>query len=212
RRVGEGSGGGGHPHRVAQGPVVPGVALRAAQPDTAVFDAVRKSLQLSQTVGWDHAHISIDLAIELFDTEEGQVFLSGYLHQITSIMLDQQISKMGGFERGCVMKSLESSCNALQRLLAAGRADHLETLVQLFNTQRSYYRGIKSMWNNLPGAPEQRVLRCRQFMENGGFAALVKVMESQTYRLKRNVQHRNAQKAAQEKAGVGPGAGAGAGG
>lgn len=57
--------------------------------DLSLFDKVRLGLRESNTVGWDNAHLSIELAIRVYDNPVGKRFLSEFLHQITSIMLDQ---------------------------------------------------------------------------------------------------------------------------
>lgn len=57
--------------------------------DLSVFEMVRKGLADTSTVGWDNAHMSIELATKVYNRPEAKRFLHQFLHQITGIMLDQ---------------------------------------------------------------------------------------------------------------------------
>lgn len=57
--------------------------------DLSVFEMVRKGLADTSTVGWDNAHVSIELATKVYNRPEAKRFLHQFLHQITGIMLDQ---------------------------------------------------------------------------------------------------------------------------
>lgn len=67
--------------------------------DVSLFDKVRVGLAESNTVGWDNAHLSIERAIDWYDTLPAKRFLKDLLHQVTSIMLDQVRGRAGGEER-----------------------------------------------------------------------------------------------------------------
>lgn len=58
-------------------------------PDLSPFDSVRQGLAENNTVGWQLAPTSIDLATKIYHHIESKRFLSDYLHQVTGIMLDQ---------------------------------------------------------------------------------------------------------------------------
>lgn len=58
-------------------------------PDLSAFESVRQGLAESNTVGWQLAPMSIDLATTWYNLPESQRFLSDFLYQITGIMLDQ---------------------------------------------------------------------------------------------------------------------------
>lgn len=58
-------------------------------PDLSAFESVRQGLAESNTVGWQLAPTSIDLATRVYRHQEAQRFLRQFLHQVTGIMLDQ---------------------------------------------------------------------------------------------------------------------------
>lgn len=66
-------------------------AIRRAEspPDLSAFESVRQGLAESNTVGWQLAPTSIDLATRYFHHADSQRFLRQFLHQVTGIMLDQ---------------------------------------------------------------------------------------------------------------------------
>ena len=99
-------------------------------------------------------------------------FLRECLHQIVVIMLDQTPSKIGHFERQCVELALKHATPVIAALLEAGEGHALDTLVQLFNRKRAFYKGVKTYWSTLPGAPEVRAARIEQFGDVGGWPAL----------------------------------------
>lgn len=57
--------------------------------DLTPFESVRQGLAENNTVGWQLAPASIELATRVFHTPEAQRFLGDFLHQVTGIMLDQ---------------------------------------------------------------------------------------------------------------------------
>lgn len=57
--------------------------------DVSMFEKVRAGLAESNTVGWDNAHLSIELAIRMYRSPPSKRFLNDLLQQITGIMLDQ---------------------------------------------------------------------------------------------------------------------------
>lgn len=57
--------------------------------DLSPFESVRQGLAENNTVGWQLAPASIELATRVFHTPEAQRFLGDFLHQVTGIMLDQ---------------------------------------------------------------------------------------------------------------------------
>ena len=58
-------------------------------PDLSAFESVRQGLAESNTVGWQLAPLSIDLATKWYKFPESKRFLADFLHQVTGIMLDQ---------------------------------------------------------------------------------------------------------------------------
>lgn len=57
--------------------------------DLTPFESVRQGLAENNTVGWQLAPASIELATRVFHAPEAQRFLGDFLHQVTGIMLDQ---------------------------------------------------------------------------------------------------------------------------
>jgi hypothetical protein len=84
------------------------------------------------------------------------LFLRECLNQIVVIMLDQSPSKIGHFERNCAEESLKLAVSIIVTLLKNGETYCFDTLVQLFNKKRAFYKGVKTYWSTLPGAPEVR--------------------------------------------------------
>lgn len=58
-------------------------------PDLSPFEAVRVGLAENNTVAWQLAPASIDLATREYNHPDSQRFLANFLHQVTGIMLDQ---------------------------------------------------------------------------------------------------------------------------
>jgi len=139
---------------------------------------------ISPTVGWKHAVDSLDLALQYMEaTEAARVFIETYGKDIISILLDQQHSKIGKYERGCVEDSLKIAViivsNDIKSKVSPGSGPCriLDILGMIFNDKRTYYKGSKPYWNlNLPGAPEIRQNNINKFRMCGGFTALAEYL------------------------------------
>ncbi|CAM9913858.1 unnamed protein product, partial [Laminaria digitata] len=160
-------------------------------PDFTAFESVRQGLADSNTVGWQLAPTSIDLATRHFRHIESLRFLKQFLHQVTGIMLDQHVSKMESFQKSCALRTLTATANVLPLLLKDGRKEFIATLVLLLDPSKSLYLGSKTAWTSLPGAPEQRIKLCAQLVTNEGFGAATMLLENQALRLERQARLRS---------------------
>ena len=142
------------------------VDARNAKGNTALIWAARMkqgtSVRLLLRWGADkdaaeeHGCTPLRIAAQNLADPECLAFLRECLHQIVVIMLDQTPSKIGHFERQCVELALKHATPVIAALLEAGEGHALDTLVQLFNRKRAFYKGVKTYWSTLPGAPEVR--------------------------------------------------------
>eukprot|EP00903_Cladosiphon_okamuranus_P009694 g9223.t1 len=164
--------------------------------DLSPFESVRQGLAENNTVGWNLAPQSIELAGKIYPHPEAVRFLNDFLHQVTGIMLDQSVSKMDLHNKKCAFSTLEATAKVLPALLKDGRKQFLDTVVLLVDAQKGLYNGQKAMWTHIPGAPEQRQRVCQILMVNGTFLAVAVLLEKQTERLDSQSRLRERAKAA----------------
>eukprot|EP00567_Pseudictyota_dubia_P007508 CAMPEP_0197442408 /NCGR_PEP_ID=MMETSP1175-20131217/8425_1 /TAXON_ID=1003142 /ORGANISM="Triceratium dubium, Strain CCMP147" /LENGTH=3192 /DNA_ID=CAMNT_0042972873 /DNA_START=42 /DNA_END=9620 /DNA_ORIENTATION=- len=147
---------------------------------------VATGIDKSQTVVWKNAVDSLRDALDhLTSSEEARTFVEKYMRPVISILLEQQPSKIGQMERGCVEESLRLAVMIVATDLkakadaASGNCELLEVLSMVFNKKRIYYRGSKSSWNtHASGLPEVRMQMIHKFRNTKGFAALATYLSS----------------------------------
>ena len=105
------------------------------------------------------------------------------MHQIISILVEQQPTKIGPHERTCVQESLALAVSIISRDLEIqlhrnGESSVLEVLSLIFNKKKAYYKGNKGNWNvnHLSGLPETRLKMIDKFRQEMGFARLYRYM------------------------------------
>ena len=101
------------------------------------------------------------------------------MRPVVSILLDQQHSKIGQMEKGCVEESLRLAVMIIATDLkakadvACGNCELLEVLSMVFSKKKTFYRGSKSSWNShATGLPEVRVQLINKFRSLKGFSYL----------------------------------------
>lgn len=142
---------------------------------------------------------SLDLASKYLGVEgEARFFVEKYMGSIISILVDQQPTKIGAYERSCVQESLGLAMQVVSRDLEIqverqqaqlnekhGHKEEqnfecktLEVLATAFNKKRPYYKGNKGNWNvnHLSGLPEIRLKTIEKFRQEQGFERLYKYM------------------------------------
>lgn len=72
----------------------------------------------------------------------------------------QHMSKMEGYQKTNAIRTIDASAKVLPMLLRDGRIEFLETVVLLLDPSKPLYNGSKTLWTNLPGAPEVWVYDC----------------------------------------------------
>ncbi len=142
---------------------------------------------------------SLDQATKYLGAEgEARLFVEKYMAPIISILVDQQPTKIGMYERNCVHESLALAMQVVSKDLdiqverqKAQQQDQqghhgeqnfecktLEVLAIAFNKKRAYYKGNKGNWNvnHLSGLPEVRLKTIEKFRQERGFERLYKYM------------------------------------
>jgi hypothetical protein len=147
-------------------------------------------------VVWKSAVESLDQATKFLGAEgEARFFVEKYMGPIISILVDQQVSKTGVFERNCVHESLALAMQVVskdleiqvERQKAQNQAQNgerffecktLDVLAIAFNKKRTYYKGNKGNWNvnHLSGLPEIRLKTIEKFRQERGFERLYTYM------------------------------------
>ena len=136
------------------------------------------------TVVWKSAVESLDQANKYLHTsEEARYFVEKYMSPIISILVEQQPTKIGGHERGCVQDSLTLAVMIVSRDLEIqisrdGECQVLDVLSLVFNKKKAYYKGNKGNWNmnHVSGLPEFRLKMIDRFRQEQGFARLHRYM------------------------------------
>ena len=102
---------------------------------------------------------------------------------IISILVEQQPTKIGGHERGCVQDSLTIAVMIVSRdldiqIARDGECKSLDVLSLVFNKKKAYYKGNKGNWNmnHLSGLPEIRLKMIDRFRQEHGFTRLHRYM------------------------------------
>jgi ubiquitin carboxyl-terminal hydrolase 9/24 len=107
------------------------------------------------------------------------------MNQIIGILVEQQPTKVGQFERNCVQESLAQAVtivsNDLEIQLERGPTavcKTIDTLATVFNKKKAYYKGHKGNWNvnHLSGLPEVRLKMIDRFRQEQGFHRLYRYM------------------------------------
>lgn len=149
-----------------------------------LFQEVYEDLIEKSTVGWQNAVSSLEFALEYYETKEAQIFMDNCLHRIMGIMLDQHPSKIGTFEKNCVIRTLHCCVPILTQQLTEGNLSYLPLLCMLFNKKRTLYKDVRSSnasssavamgsyWNKMNGAPEVRTQCVEKFIQQKGFKFL----------------------------------------
>jgi len=162
-------------------PPPPSVALRT-------WKEVVTGIDRSQTVVWRSAVSSLEYASQyILTSPDARRFVEGHMKPVISILLDQQSSKIGPMEKQCVEESLRIAVTIVAKDLESkitvslGDCKVLDTLSQIFNRKRTYYKGSKPGWNvTYSGSPEVRMLMVNEFESNGGFLALAAYLENRS--------------------------------
>jgi hypothetical protein len=111
--------------------------------------------------------------------------MENYMHQIISILTEQQPTKIGPHERKCVQESLTEAVSIVAKDLEiqvergpAAVCTTLEVLATVLNKKKSYYKGHKGNWNvnHYNGLPEVRLKMVEHFRQQRGFHLLHKYM------------------------------------
>lgn len=79
------------------------------------------------------------------------------LFRVTFRCVTQHASKFGKFEIGCAKRTLEMSCNVLPILLQDGNTEFLDTVTMLFDSNKTIFSPLKTMWTTAAGSPEASV-------------------------------------------------------
>jgi len=150
---------------------------RLTTEDLRVLSEVRYSLQ-NGTVGWEKAVQVMKLTNQCITEPEVQAFLDPCFSHIISILLDQQVGKIGLHERNCVERSLEEAASTLSQLFALGNHEYLTIAASLLDRKKPLYKGTKTYWNNLPGAMEIRHNLIVRFSRCGFFQEVAEALQS----------------------------------
>jgi hypothetical protein len=129
---------------------------------------------------------SLQQALQFYSSsEQATRFVHSYMKPVISILLEQQASKIGQFERNCVEESLKLAILIVSEDLKlkpnadAGECEILEVLAMLFNRKKLYYKGAKPNWNaNLTGLPEVRIQIINTFRSAKGFSVLANYLSA----------------------------------
>ncbi|UIZ29695.1 hypothetical protein KXD40_002914 [Peronospora effusa] len=152
--------------------------------EVELFHIVQEDLRLKSTVGWQNAVKVLNSAYQHLERSESQGFLDDAFSKIISIMLDQHASKIGSFEKSCVIQCLSLAIPLVVAQLKAGKYfQALPVLTMLFNKKKMFYKEtrtsamIGSYWNKVPGSPEVRAQCIEAFCELKGFHLLLSTLE-----------------------------------
>eukprot|EP00934_Nitzschia_sp_Nitz4_P006718 Nitzschia sp. Nitz4//scaffold30_size153850//93671//103110//NITZ4_002785-RA/size153850-augustus-gene-0.62-mRNA-1//1//CDS//3329547285//6708//frame0 len=147
-----------------------------------LWEDVALGIDKSQTVVWKSAVESLDAVQKLLETSPvARTFAEKYMQPIISILVEQQPAKIGNLEKSCVEDSLALAVSIIAldldiQLRRHGKSLLLEVLSLVFNKKKTYYRGVKSSWNNVVGRPEVRIKMIKKFRLSSGFARLEKYL------------------------------------
>lgn len=149
-----------------------------------LFHVVQEDLRLKSTVGWQNAVKVLNLAYQHIERHESQSFLDDAFQKVISIMLDQHASKIGSFEKSCVVQCLSLAVPLVIAQMKAGKYfQTLPILIMIFSKKKTFYKDLRtsamigSYWNKVPGSPEVRAQCIEAFCELKGFHLLLSTLE-----------------------------------
>jgi len=143
--------------------------------DIALFKVVKEGLDKKGTLGYESSVASLSSALQNISSEASQTFLNQCFLRMVSILLDQNPSKIGAFERGKIEDSLDLSVRIILEILPVNPG-YLDVLVKVFNRNATYYAGSKTCWTNFPGDPHTRVSCIAKFYNSNGFRVVHSIL------------------------------------
>lgn len=145
------------------------------------YEEVKEGLFAKSSLSVEVCLEALNHSLLFYGSPHSTEFLDKFFLRVISVILDQNPTKLGSFERSKVDLAVETSINIILKSLEMEKIDYIDVLLKLFNKSFPLYAGTKTYWSYLPGDPMLRIQTIRMFQDKGGFNILSTLIETQKY-------------------------------
>ena len=145
-----------------------------------IYNEITMGLRQNQ-VGYNPAVRALQVAFETVEDKETQDFLVKHLKRVVDVLLEQ-------IPNAYKSKITESLLLATRIIVSVIRMHNtpvqmsaFETLALIFDKRKNFYIGQRTVYRNVPGAPEVHAECIRIFIESGGFAIVFEALKNKEW-------------------------------
>ena len=148
-----------------------------SQQDIQLCVEVAKDLDESATVSWNNAVLVFESVMRQYEARQVQTFLATYVEKVVHIMLDQKMSKLGQFEKQCIVGSLRNVVPIIIQRLKDKDSTYIGVVALILNKNNTLYRDYRTSmggqyWNKGSSSTDIRSEWIALFNRRGGFELL----------------------------------------